>query len=435
MSGLRRPFAFRDALVFRSALVLCVALLPCGTLVRAPEALAAQIAGAELVYTGEVMGPLSGGVSREAAFLGNVDAILTLDGSAAAGWEGWSAFLYVLANHGDAPSALAGDAQGVSNIEAPEAIRLYEAWVQKDMPGRGFSLLVGLYDVNSEFDVVDEAGVFLNSSFGIGAEYAASGVLGPSIFPVTSLGLRLKWRPTGHSYVQAAVLDGVPGDPADPRATAVHLSSSDGALLAFEVGYRLHPGEPGAGHPATAPGGFSGIVGRGFDVRDVGKVAAGLWAYTRAFDRLDRLADDGSPERVLIRPGVYFLAGGAVRREEDPSQGLAVFGRAGWADPRVHRFNAYTGAGLVYTGLLPGRDADRLGLGVAAAHNGSAYRRAEAAAGRAVTDMEVVVELTYRVALVGTLAVQPDLQWVIHPDTDPEAPDVLLAGLRVEVGF
>ena len=400
----------------------------------APVPAHAQPVEAELVYTGEVMGPFSGGVRREPALLGNLDATLRVDGGTLAGWEGWSAFLYVLANHGDAPSALAGDAQGVSNIEAPETVRIYEAWIQKDVPERGLSVLAGLYDLNSEFDVVDEAAVFLNSSFGIGAEYSSSGVLGPSIFPVTSLGLRLKWRPTGHTYVQAAVLDGVPGDPDDPGATTVRLSSEDGALLAFEVGYRLHPRAEGAGHPATAPGGFSGRVGRGFDVEEAGKVAVGLWYYTRRFERLDAGAGPEAEGRVRGRPGLYVLAEGIVAREDDPGQGLALFARAGWADPGVHRFNAYTGAGLVYTGLLPGRDADQVGLGVAAAHNGSAYRRAEAAGGRGVTDTEVVVELTYRNAR-GAFALQPDHQYVVHPDTDPTAADVLLGGLRVEVGF
>lgn len=398
-----------------------------------PGPAAGQDVEAELVYTGEVFGPLSGGVRREAALLGNLDATLTLEGGEAGRWRGWSAFFYVLANHGDAPSALAGDAQGVSNIEAPAAVRLYEAWVQKDLPDRGLSVLAGLYDLNSEFDVVEAADVFLNSSFGIGAELSGSGVTGPSIFPVTSLALRLKWRPTGHTYVQGAVLDGVPGDPDDPGATAVHLSSADGALVTFEAGYRLHPQGPAAEHPATARGGFAGVVGRGFDARDLGRVAAGMWYYTRRFDAVGGTEGVGA-ERVHGRPGFYLLAEGTVLREDDPAQGLALFARAGWADPRVHRFNAYTGAGLVYTGVFPGRDADRLGLGVAAAHNGSDYRRAAAASGADATDMEVVVELTYRTTL-GAFALQPDLQYVVHPDTDPAAPDVLLGGLRIEVGF
>src|SRR5256885_13040871 len=44
-----------------------------------------------------------------------------------------------------------GDAQGVSNIEATRAARLFELWSEWAI-GADESLRVGLYDFNSEFD-------------------------------------------------------------------------------------------------------------------------------------------------------------------------------------------------------------------------------------------------------------------------------------------
>ena len=86
----------------------------------------------------------------------------------------------------------------------------------KDGEGIG-SLLLGLYDLNSEFDVIETAGLFLNSSFGIGAEYGSSGRNGPSIFPATSFGARLSGQPVQSLFIRGAVLDGVPGDPPPPE--------------------------------------------------------------------------------------------------------------------------------------------------------------------------------------------------------------------------
>jgi porin len=48
---------------------------------------------------------------------------------------------------------------------------------------------------------------------------------------------------------------------------------------------------------------------------------------------------------------------------------------------------------------------------------------------------ETNVELTYRAAITGWLSVQPDLQYVVDPDTDPTRRDALAVDLRVVVSF
>lgn len=101
----------------------------------------------------------------------------------------------------------------------------------------------GLYDLNSEFDAIDTAGLFVNSSFGIGPDYSQSGQNGPSIFPTTSVALRLAYQVTEHYYLQAAVLDGVPGDPNNNKGTHIQFNRGDGLLYAAEFGY--HQGDDG----------------------------------------------------------------------------------------------------------------------------------------------------------------------------------------------
>jgi len=73
-------------------------------------------------------------------------------------------FLYGLANHGHDASDDAGDAQGVDNIAAPQTIKLYEAWWQRAFLSDHISLLLGIYDLNSEFDAIE-------TLYGVGYRY------------------------------------------------------------------------------------------------------------------------------------------------------------------------------------------------------------------------------------------------------------------------
>jgi len=104
-------------------------------------------------------------------------------------------FLYGLGIHGGHPSRFAGDAQGVSSIEAPRKWTLEEAWLEQNLFGNRFSALVGRYDLNTEFYHVHTADLFLNASFGMGPEFSQSGNGGPSVFPNTSVGGRFEVKP------------------------------------------------------------------------------------------------------------------------------------------------------------------------------------------------------------------------------------------------
>ena len=384
----------------------------------------------DATYTADLLSNVRGGVRTGTAVLGNLDATARLSLGELIGWDGTRLFVYVLGNHGGEPSSLAGDAQVVSNIQAPSAVRLYEAWIERDFPKAGISVLFGLYDLNSEFDVLPGADLFLNSSFGIGAEFAASGVNGPSIFPVTSLALRGTWRPSPSVYARTAVLDGVPGDPSEPGETAIRFSSREGALIVAEVGWIAWRSGEGSRRRDEGPR-THGAVGRRAASEGVdAKVAVGIWGYTRRSRALD---PDREGERIRGRPGAYLLAEWNPLAGAGASAGrLVLSGRVGFADPRTNRFVAYTGASAVYRGLLPARPEDELGLGVAAAHDGHPFRESRREAGRRAGRTETAIELTYRIQ-GDSWALQPDLQYVVQPDADPRVPDALVLGMRGEI--
>ena len=89
------------------------------------------------------------------------------------------------------------------------------------------------------------------------------------------------------------------------------------------------------------------------------------------------------------------------------------------------------GAGAVLAGPFEQRRQDELGLAIAMARNGRPYRQQEAP--RPTTAIERSIELSYLAQANNWFAVQPDLQYVIHPGTDPTVRNALVFTLRFEL--
>ena len=374
-----------------------------------------------LTYDGAAIGNLDGGVARSSTYVGNLHLRSALDLDKAAGWTDTHAYVDALWIHGGQPDAFVGDAIGVNNLSAPPNLQLEEAWVEHNLAHANVSVLAGLYDVNSEFDRTQSGGLFLNSAFGIGPEFAQTGVDGPSIFPRTALGARLAYKPAEGVVLRAAVLDGVP------------LLRDGGRLRAFQPGDgRLYVAELALlDRPGTRPPGDARLrIGRNAMLpMYAGKLAIGAWHYTASFDRLAPAS--GAP-RQHGATGYYAVADRTVARDAHNSdRSLSLFAQLGAGDPAVARFGRYLGAGAVLAGPFASRSQDELGLAIAVARNGRPYRQQQAP--RPTTATERSIELSYLAQATGWLAVQPDLQYVIHPDTDPSVRNALVFTLRFEL--
>ena len=321
------------------------------------------------------------GEVHDSRYLDNLD--LTL-GWQPAGEDGPNVFLYGLYNNGTGfSSELAGDAQVISNIETPvRAARLYEAWVEQPfMKGRA-SIKLGLYDLNSEFDALDSAGLFIASAHGIGTDISQTGQNGPSIFPITSLAARIRVDITDDITARFAVLDAVPGDADHPKRTTIQLGNGEGALMIGELEYRTGDA----------------------------KFLMGHWRYSADFDAHDGSQGGGN-------------AGTYIRGEWAVSQDTAVFARAGQAAGRYNTFSRFYGGGINHTGIW--QEADQLGLAVAWAELSDNYKHTNPTA----NSREVAFELTYRADLTNWLSFQPDIQYIINPLEGSQ--DVLAVGLRM----
>ena len=413
---------------------IAVFLLGCPMSVRAQdwhrtkEQLAKHGATVTVVYGG-LFSELDGGVRPGETYSGNLNLQLSIDGERLFGRSGLTMFADGLWIHGGQPSGLLGDAQGVSNLSAPSTITLYEAWLQYNVFDNRFSVLAGRYDLNAEFYHVQAAGLFLNSSFGIGPEFSGSGLEGPSTFPDTSIGVRLAVKPAPNVVFRGAVLDGIPIDRPDGSIGA--FRRGDGLLLVSEAAILNR----------TARGDQTGKVrfriGRASGLAPYnGKVAVGGWYYTATFDDLNNVDSNGTPVQHQGSSGVYVLGDATLLRSKvDPRRRIAGFVESGFSDGRVNRFNRYLGVGVVASGPLATRPTDELGLALAIAHNGSGFLAHQRRVGMRVNDSETAVELTYLAQFASWLAVQPDFQYIIHPNTDPLVRNGRALQLRFEMTF
>ncbi len=374
-----------------------------------------------LTYDGAAIGNLDGGAARSSTYVGNLHLRSLLDLDRAAGWTGTHAYVDALWIHGGRPDAFVGDAMGVNNLAAPPNLQLEEAWIEHNLARADVSLLAGLYDVNSEFDRTQSGGLFLNSSFGIGPEFSQTGVDGPSIFPHTALGARIAYKPAAGVVLRAAVLDGVPLIRSGDRLRA--FQAGDGRLYVAELALLDRPGAH------RAPDARFRIGRNAMLPMYEGKLAIGAWHYTATFDRLVPTGG-GTTQRGAT--GYYAVADRTVAHDpHDSDRSLSLFAQLGAGDPDVARFGRYLGAGAVLAGPFASRSQDELGLAIAVARNGRPWRQQQAP--RPTTATERSIELSYLAQATHWLAVQPDLQYVVHPDSDPTVRNALVFTLRFEL--
>lgn len=363
----------------------------------------------ELTHKSDALANASGGVARGGVVLMNSEAAVGVDMARLVGWDGASAFIQYHVQHGNQSiNNYVGSFAGIDNIETGISTgQFFQAWLQQNSADDSFSLLAGLYAIDSEFYVTDTSGLFLQPPYGMSAEMAqAAGNNAPPVFPVGALGLRLKYAGGGY-YAQAAITDGVPGNPNNSHGTQIRLDKGDGTLAVAEFGFA----------PEVQEGRYN-------------KMAFGLWRYTaRANDRVD-VDIFGNPV-PRVNQGAYALAERTLMSEQEgASQGLSGFVRFGVVNQDVHQADWSGSLGLSYQGLFGGRDDDVAGIAVTTSHASAKYQLANAA-----ESSETVVELTYRAQLQPWLALQPSLQRIFNPNMEAALSDAWVAGVRLEVMF
>lgn len=352
-------------------------------------------------YTGDIVGVVDGGLRNRATYLDNANVTFEGDLNRLIGWRGARVYANFLYNGGETPNDDAGTLQGVDNIEvSSHRGRLFEAWIEQSFGGH--SVLVGLYDLNSEFYANESAGYLIAPAFGIGSEIAATGPNGPSIFPSTALAVRASFDFGRGFYGRLAALNadaGVIGDEG-----GIDTSFRQGALLIGEAGYSN---------------------GR--------TIAAGLWRYTLRQADIRELDALGAPQQEVSQ-GLYAILEQPLTDPEGP-RALTFFARAGLSDGETTPFKGGWQAGLTMLRVFERRQDSVLSLGMNQGVVSDGYRANQIDLGVPAADAEYQFELTYADKILPFLTVQPDVQYIANPSADRSIPDAFVAALRVTLEF
>jgi porin len=149
---------------------------------------------------------------------------------------------------------------------------------------------------------------------------------------------------------------------------------------------------------------------------------------TRYYDRLDGVL----PARQESGDWAGYVGFDQMvwKENDDPKdkQGISVAGRYGFAHGEVNLIEHFWSVAAQYAGLVPSRDKDVLGFGVAQGIFSDDYKYVSAN-----IDRETVYELYYSIQAAPWLTISPDLQVVTNPGGHQDDRDAFIAGMRFKM--
>jgi carbohydrate-selective porin OprB len=235
-------------------------------------------------------------------------------------------------------------------------------------------------------------------------------VRSPVIPATKGLGLYGNWKMTDHTYVRAAVIDAEARDRRTGFDTAFH--GEDYFRLYTELG--CQPELPSPQGPLW------------------GHYRVGTWYDpTRKTKYFDNLGGSLAARTETGDWGFYTGFDQMLWKEKnDPKdkQGITFAARYSVADEDMNRIEHFWATGIQYEGLVPTRDKDVLGFGVALGMLSNEYRNWV----RPRADRETVYELYYAIQVTPWLTIGPDFQYVTNAGGKKDDPHAMVAGLRLK---
>ena len=377
--------------------------------------------------TSEALGNAAGGVHKSLDYDGLTQAIVQVNSQRAFGYYGGTLNVSGLQVHGINLSARnLGSLQTASGIEANRGTRLWEAWYeQKLLAEDRLNIRLGQQSLDQEWMVSTNALGFVNTMFGWPMLPSADLPGGGPAYPLSTPGVRVRWRPVNALAIQVGAFSGSPFALSNAQAQALGadpqvLDRSGTVFPLFRHGALLL-----AEAQLTTPA-LGGMVSPDAGRRLAATYRLGVWYDTEQFADV-RLGGDGLPlgdpasdgSQRLHRGnlGIYGVMDRMIwRSSRDPNRTLSLFGRVmgtPFANRNLIDFSANLGLSL--KDPLPYRTMDTLGIGLGYAHVSQDQRAADRDGGAFGRTGETFVEATYQRQVTPWLQVQPDIQYVFNP--------------------
>jgi porin len=179
------------------------------------------------------------------------------------------------------------------------------------------------------------------------------------------------------------------------------------------------------------PGGGNALVNYAFggDFRDVNTLAGGIAGVpTTASDKSSSWAVSFSAWQYLFTKESPDVTIDITDGRQD-LQGIGVFSRVGFADTTTNPVDWFASIGFTGRGLIPGRDEDS--CGIAYAYND--IQDVSQIAGNLLDRQTEVFELYYDVAVLGSVNLTADFQWIRGAFTSVDASYIV--GFRLNIRF
>jgi porin len=361
-------------------------------------------------YQTDLLANPIGGEQQGFAYDGLMEISLDFDLEKIAGLEGTSFFIAgYWASGDDLSDTKIGNLIDVSQVFDGRTVRLGQMYLEQKLFNDTLDVAIGRLTTGDDFATSDLYDSYVSSGVN-GNPFAISENL-PSFTEdsVAQWGVRAIVQPTEQVRLAAGVYNADP-DVAEDGKHGVDfvLNPDDGVLVMAEAGYQWNEAEDDTGLPGSAT--FGGY-----------------------YDSSDFDSVDDSDEQRDGNYGFYLLLDQMVYREGGPdsakgsNQGLTPWVAFTLAPvDRVNTIPFSASGGLVYEGLIPGRDDDLTALAVYYGKFSDKLQDQNA---------ETVVEANHRFQLTPWLYVTPDFQYVIRPNGQSDIDDAAVFGGEISIDF
>ena len=416
-------------------------------IIRDAEQWRDDLAGHGVIFTGQstsdVFANTTGGASTGSTYNGMLLGAVSLDLEKAVGWKGASfdsTWLWVYGQN--ITTQHVGNSMYVDGLGPSVPFRCYQLWLQQKLLDDKVSLRAGVLGLDSEFGVSETAGFFVNATFGMPFLMVNNFPGGGPTYPMAAPAVRLAVQPCSWLTFRTAISQANPFSPeVNQRNLAFNFGSSGGLLSLNEVAASWNNGSEYTGLAGTAKAGFwvqsgpasSDAGGAPFAYTSPSSPAYGTGFYAMIDQQLTSPCRTMEPKE--LQRWAPYVRGAGERKPTLCREGLRSFARVGFSPQTYSVMSLYLDAGLVYKGLLPGRKKDQIGAGFVYAQMGPGMDAQASNQGLPGPSYEAIAEFSYSLVLAPNIALQPDLQYVIHPNGTTQYGNALVIGLRAVVSF
>jgi porin len=356
-------------------------------------------------YQTDLLANPVGGERQGFAYAGLAEVALDFDLGQIAGLEGTSfSIAGYWASGDDLSDTRIGNLIGVAQAFNGRTVGLARMYLEQELFGGKLDIAIGRLSAGDDFATSDLYASYISTGINSNPFAIAANVPSFTADPIAQWGARAIVQPIEQIHVAAGIYNADPDVTKDGKhGVDFSLDPDDGVLAIAEAGYQWNQADDTGMPGSTTFGGY-------FDSSN--------------FDLVD-----GSGGERDGNYGFYLLLDQMVYCEGGPGsdQGLTP-----WAaltltpDQQINTIPFSAAGGLVYQGLIPGRDDDLTALAV---YYGKFSDKL------ADQNAETVIEANYRLQLAPWLYLTPDFQYVIRPNGQSDIDDAAVFGGEIGIGF